>query len=95
MSKKTMRIPKKLMGKKLEGEWVFLNLENGTYYGLNKTGSVIWDELKEKKNSEAAVGRLQVEYRLDRAQAEKDVKSFLKDLRQEGLVRIEDASQKA
>ena len=84
-----IEIPKKLMGKKLGGEWVFLHLENGRYYGLNETGSLIWDEIRDKKDSEAAVDRLQSAYHLERSQAEKDVRDLLKDLEKEGLIRIE------
>jgi len=49
MPKPIARLPKNLMGKKLGGEWVFLNLESGVYYGLNETGSLIWDELVKRQ----------------------------------------------
>ncbi len=80
---------KKVMGKKLEGEWVFLHLENGKYYGLNETGSLVWDEIREKKDPEEAVARLQTVYQLERRQAEKDVRDLLKELEREGLIRVE------
>ena len=86
MQKSHVRIPKKLMGKKLEGEWVFLNLENGHYYGLNETGSILWDELKTKGISGDAMGRLQKIFGVDRRILEKDVNRFLRDLKKEGLI---------
>ena len=89
MATPRIEILKKLMGKKLEGEWVFLHLENGRYYGLNETGSLIWDELREKKDPEAAATHLQSVYHLERSQAEKDVWDLLKDLEKEGLIRVE------
>ena len=95
MQKLQIEIPKKLMAKKLEGEWVFLNLENGEYYGLNETGSLVWDTIREKKDPEAAVSRLQETYQLERTRAQKDVANLLKDLEEQGLIRIEKLLKKS
>ena len=77
------------MGKKLDGEWVFLNLQNGVYYGLNETGSLIWDELKTAKDSETVLNRLQGSFGVNRSALEKDLNKFLRELKKEGLIEIE------
>ena len=92
MSNKSIRISKKIMGKKLDGEWVFLNLTNGEYYGLNETGSLIWEELKSKGNIEAVLERLEQTFDVDRAVLEKDLRKFLEELQKEGLAKIETAA---
>ena len=89
MTKKTFLESKKIMGKKLDSEWVFLNLENGVYYGLNETGSLIWDELKSQKDFLAVVEKLETVFQVDRPTAEKDLRQFLKKLKEEGLAKIE------
>ena len=77
------------MGKKLDNEWVFLNLENGEYYGLNETASVIWDELKSGKDIETVAKKLQKTFDIDRSVLEKDLRKFLEELQNEGLAQIE------
>ena len=89
MQLKTFRPNKKVLGKKLDNEWVFLNLENGVYYGLNETGSLIWEALSAKEDLEAAIERLQEIFQVERATIEKDLKRFLKDIKKEGLAEIE------
>lgn len=88
--KKSIRIPKKLMGKKLEGEWVFLNLENGEYYGLNETGSLVWDSLVKNKNLEAILESLKKKFQVEESRLEREVKEFLVDLQKEGLIEVRD-----
>lgn len=79
------------MAKKLEGEWVFLNLENGVYYGLNETGSLIWDKLLKEKSPEALADSLEGIFPVGRARLEKDVQKFLANLEQEGLIATEES----
>ena len=82
------------MGKKLDNEWVFLNLENGVYYGLNETGSIFWDELKSQKSTETALDRLEKIFEIDRPTLERDFKQLLKELKKEGLIEIESIPEK-
>ena len=86
MGQSSFKINKKILGKKLHEEWVFLNLENGHYYGLNETGSILWDELKTKGISGDAMGRLQKIFGVDRRILQKDANRFLRDLKKEGLI---------
>ncbi len=92
---KNIRIPKKLMAKKLEGEWVFLNLENGEYYGLNQTGSLIWDSLLKNKSQEVALEILQKKFPVERVRLEREFQEFLSDLQREGLIEIEGSLREA
>ena len=92
MLQRHVKISKKLVGKKLKGEWVFLNLENGEYYGLNETGSLIWDQLASQKDPKAILDYLQQVFRTDRSALEKDLKQFLGDLEKEELAEIKSLS---
>ncbi len=94
MSEKIIRISKKLLAKKLEGEWVFLHLGKGEYYGLNETGSLIWDECVARKDFEAVLEGLKNKFEVEPAQLEKDLTQFLKDLEQEGLLSVEGSGPK-
>lgn len=74
------------MGRKLDGEWVLLNLKSGVYYGLNETGSLIWDSLAESKNFQEIIDRLQKNFPLGRPKLETDLRHFFKALAKEGLI---------
>jgi len=91
MRRPFIQIPKTLLGKKLDGEWVFLNLKNGVYYGLNETGSAIWDEISRSKDSKQILERLELTFGMDRSLLEKDLNQFLRELLREGLIRFEAA----
>jgi len=84
-----------VLGKKIEGEWVFLNLEDGVYYGLNETGSLIWDGLEEKRDLQGIVSRLQELSGEERETLEEDAEGFLADLMKAGLIRAEGAAAQA
>ena len=88
MQPKTFRPSKKLMGKKLGDEWMFLHLENGQYYGLNETGSWLWDRLTSQKDLKAVLEDLHQLYGVDRETLEKDLRHFLRELEKEGLAEI-------
>ena len=67
-------------------ETVLLNLENGTYYGLDPVGTRIWALLKEG-HSPAAIGPLLVaEYEVEAEVIENDLRRFLTDLKEHGIV---------
>ncbi len=89
MLDKKIRLADKLIGKKIEGEWVFLNLGNGVYYGLNETGSLIWDELASGEKTETVVQHLEETFNTDRSTLEKDLKQFIAQLKEEGVIEVE------
>lgn len=90
MSSKNICIPKHILAKKLAGEeWVLLNLQSGVYYGLNETGSLIWDGLCAGEDPEAILERLEETFQMKPSTLENDLRRLLKDLQKEELVRIE------
>ena len=67
-------------------EAVLLNIENGTYFGLDAVGARIWQLLGAGTDEEETVQTLQAEYDANVAVLHKDVKSFLALLSSNGLV---------
>jgi hypothetical protein len=70
-------------------EEVILNLENGTYYGLDPVGARVWDLIQEPTSVKDLVDRLLEEYEVDRDQCLEDVLALLQDMHDEGLVSAE------
>jgi len=58
--------------KKLDDESVLLDLRSGTYFGLNDTGTCLWQGLSELQNVDAAVRRLLETFEVDLATARAD-----------------------
>lgn len=76
----------------LDGEEVVLNLENGTYYGLNAVGARVWQLIQEPRTVAAICDALLDEFDVERQQLHQDVVALLRDMKQEKLIRFEETS---
>lgn len=73
----------------VDGEAVLLHPEQETYYGLNETGSCIWQWLEEPRSFRALRERLEEQYELSREEATTALETFLEDLHRAGLVTVD------
>ena len=75
----------KVASRIINEEAVLLNLDNGFYYSLNKTGSEIWQYLEEGKALEEILLILEKKY--DTAgNLKKDIVALINDLLKEKLI---------
>ena len=81
-----MKIPDQVISKKLQDEEVILELKSGTYYGLNDTGTFIFDLVKNGHSKAAIAQKLADEYEIGPEQAKEDVDSFLAEMKSESLL---------
>jgi hypothetical protein len=72
----------------LDGEMAIVNFDNGVYYGLDHTGARIWSLLREPVTIEELCDRLTGIYDVDRPTLESDLRAFVADLAEQGLVEI-------
>ena len=72
----------------LNGEAVILNLNSGTYYGLDGIGPRVWDLIQEPKRTSAVVGTLIQEFEVKPEVCEQDVVALLGKLAEAGLVEL-------
>jgi hypothetical protein len=72
--------PGALEWRPIEGEVVALDLRNSVYFGINRTGAIIWPELASGVTREALVQRLAQECAIDAAQASHEVDEFVEEL---------------
>jgi Coenzyme PQQ synthesis protein D (PqqD) len=73
----------------LAGESVILNLKDGTYYGLNELGSVIWEFIQEPKTVADICDSILQEYEVDADTCNSSVQTLLNDLVNAQLVEIQ------
>jgi len=72
----------------LDGEMAIVNFDKGVYYGLDPTGARIWTLLREPSTIEELCDTLAAVYDVDRSTLESDVRGFVRDLADQGLVEI-------
>ena len=76
----------------LDDEAALLNLETGVYYGLDPMGAYLWQWLREPVSVRALQDRLLVDYNVDAAVVEADLRVFLTDMLSAGLIELLPAS---
>ena len=72
----------------LAGEMAIVNLANGVYYGLDPTGARIWNLLGDTLTFDELCHALVGVYEVDPSRLENDVRAFVGDLADQGLVDI-------
>lgn len=72
----------------LEGGAVLLNLANGQYYGLDKTGAEMWKMLLEHGRIEPAYQALLAEYEVEGERLQQDLLKLVDDLGAKVLLKI-------
>ncbi len=61
-------------------EGILLNLKNGFYYGINPTGIFVWKNMDGRRGIGEIAKRLQQQYSVPVAEAEKDVLRWVSKL---------------
>jgi len=67
-------------------EMVVLHLANGTYFGLDPVGALLWDALTRGELPSAACDMILDRFEIDRETVEEDLRQFLGELAQGDLI---------
>ncbi len=81
-----LRLP--ILETEVDGEVVALDIGKGHWYGLNKTGSAIWNMIAAPLSVDAICTQLLATYEIDRATCERQVRELLLDLLRNGLIEL-------
>ncbi len=84
------RNEEEVAAKVMDGEAIIINLANGSYYSMEKTGGAIWAMIEEGCSLEEMVAQLTRRYAVSRTQAQADVERLAAELLQEALVTLSD-----
>ena len=86
-----VRVPPDVLMQRLpDGESVFLNLATEEYYGLDSTGTLMWEALTEAGDVERAHARLLTELDVEPGVLRRDLEVFVRKLRDRGLLEVAD-----
>jgi hypothetical protein len=80
------RAPVDVVFRNLSGEEVLLHLGTGIYFGLNGTGTRLWQFLLETGDKEQVIARLKNEYDVEEHRLRQDVEDLLRKLVDKGLL---------
>lgn len=80
------RVPEHVLSRKLEDETVLLNMDSGEYFGLNDTGTRVWELLTEGRGREEIARRLAEEFEVAAEAASDHVASLCEELLAAGLL---------
>jgi hypothetical protein len=79
-----------VVSQELEGELVILSLDRAEYYGLNRTGTRVWQWLLEGASIGTMAEQLAVAHRVGADRARNDVLALAQTLLDEGLATLVD-----
>ncbi len=82
-------IAQDVVARDLAGEAMILDLETGTYFGLNEAGTRVWHMLEERATTEEIIAALLEEYDVEESRLRREVEDLVATLSAKGLVRIE------
>jgi len=72
----------------MDGETVMMNIEKGSYFGLNKTGTRIWALLEQPIAINELCEQLISDFNVPAEQCNKEVFVFLQNLLARGLLQV-------
>jgi coenzyme PQQ synthesis protein D (PqqD) len=80
------RIAPGIAHREVAGQTLLLGPGPGTLYTLNATGQLVWRRLQRGQTPDAIAEALRRAFGITRAEADRDVRAFLEDLRTRGFV---------
>jgi hypothetical protein len=70
-------------------ETVMLDIERGTYFGVQEVGKAIWEQLATPTTVDELCSHLMTEFEVDRETCHEQVQSFLGDLLEHRLIEVQ------
>jgi hypothetical protein len=91
MLDRRVEMPPDVLVQRLPGnELVLLDLATEEYYGLDTTGTIMWEELTETGHLGRAYGRLRDRFDVDAEVLRRDLDTFVRRLADRGLLQLGD-----
>lgn len=72
----------------MDGETVMMNIEQGGYYGLDKTATTIWEMLEDDLTVAQICDRLCEKYDVETQQCQTDTLPFIQDMAEHHVILV-------
>jgi hypothetical protein len=79
----------------IDGEAIYINLSNGTYYSADKIGAVICTFIEKKLSVDEMIQEIVRCYNVSATQAQEDLEKLLQEMIQEKLILFSDSQNHA
>ena len=76
----------KYLYSQIDSEAVILDVNSGTYFGLNEVSNCIWQQLQTPSSKPQLVEKILAEYDVEEAEAARDLECLLKEMLDAGLI---------
>jgi len=76
----------KAISETIDGETIIINLETGYYYSVNKTATIIWNEIQKNNPIKSISQHFLNHYEVDEDTAEKSIKEIIGLLLKDDLI---------
>ena len=76
------------VGSSVDGSFVMLNLEDGSYIALNQTAAEVWDCLAEPRDEDELVAALTERFEVAPADCREAVRTLIGDLSDRKLIQL-------
>ena len=83
----------KIVESPIDDEMVMMNIDKGTYFGLDATGVTIWDALEEPLNLIELVNKLTEKFEVTAEQCEEDITPFVERLLEAEILLLSDKKE--
>lgn len=83
-----------VMAKEMAAKTVLLNVARGTYYTLNKTGTILWSFMGGNKTVSQMADELAGRFQVSREEALADTLGLIQELKREGLIELVEEKSK-
>jgi len=81
--------PQETIATEIDREIIVMDIEAGSYYGLEGPARSVWEALSAPISFRELLDKISGEYEIDLATCSEDVRVFLLELAQEGLLHVE------
>ena len=75
-----------ILASEVGGETVMMSIEDGKYFGLNKTGTIIWQILETPMSLENICIALTKKYKIQKDSCVSDIKPFIDEMLEEKII---------
>ena len=84
----SISIPDHVLSRDVDGELIILDLNAGSYSGLDGVGAAFWKALEESGSFETCLTRLLGEFDVERERLEKDLRELVDVLKDKNLIKV-------
>lgn len=82
------RASTKYLYSEIDSEAVILDINSGTYFGLNEVSNTVWQLLQTPASQQQLVEKILAEYEVTEERAVSDIDNLLKEMVNTGLVEV-------